>query len=101
MPRFTEVLVNLVLTVWLKVDGFSSALVARKITKEYAVDNKRSGFGANEFRTRDLVNYNAGNTHDCSVLTWKRYSSRLQNLIVYSQLCQLDLFYWLGDDYWF
>ena len=84
VPRFTEVLIILVLTVWFRVDGFSSSLVARRAIRDYIVDNRGSGFGASEFLTRDLVIYNAGNTHDCHVLTWKRYSCRIQNIIVYS-----------------
>jgi len=81
------------------VDGCSRSLVTKRAIRDYVVDNRASGFSASEFLTRDLVNYNAGNTHDYHVMTLKRYSSRPQNLIVYGQLCQLDLLYWLGYDY--
>nr|ABK24775.1 unknown [Picea sitchensis] len=52
VPRLAEVLVNLVLTVWFRVDGFSSSLVARRAIRNYVVDSKGSGFAANAFLTK-------------------------------------------------
>lgn len=52
VPRLTEVLINLVLTVWFRVDGFSSSVVARRAIRDYVVDSKGSGFGANAFLTK-------------------------------------------------
>lgn len=52
VPRLTEVLINLVLTVWFRVDGFSSSLVARRAIRDYVVDSRGSGFGANAFLTK-------------------------------------------------
>lgn len=62
VPRLTEVLINIVLTVLFKVDGFSSSLVARRTVRDYIVDRKGSGFAANAFLTKALVECDANNT---------------------------------------
>lgn len=71
LPRFVEVFVNLLLTGWFRVDGFSSALVARKAVRNYVVNSKGNGFAANAFLTKALVNYNADNTNVCQMLTFR------------------------------
>jgi hypothetical protein len=71
MPRFVEVFVNLLLTGWFRVDGFSSALVARKAVRNYVVDSKGNGFAANAFLSKALVNCNVDNTNVCQMLTFR------------------------------
>lgn len=53
--RLVEIFVNLLLTVFFKVDGFSSALAARRAVRSYVVDSKGSGLPANVFITSGLV----------------------------------------------
>lgn len=74
VPRFTEILVNFVLTGWFKVDGFSSALVARRAIKDYVVDSEGTSFAANVFLTKALIyehEHNGGVTDRCQVLTFR------------------------------
>lgn len=71
VPRLTEVVVNLILTGWFRVDGFSSSLVARRATRDSVVDSKGSGFAANAFLTRAMVKSNFNNTDVCQVLTFR------------------------------
>lgn len=51
VPRLTEALINFALTGWFKLDGFSSALAARRAVRSYVVDSKGNGFAANAFLT--------------------------------------------------
>lgn len=53
--RLVEIFVNLLLTVFFKVDGFSSALAARRAVRSYVVDSKGNGLPANVFLTSGLV----------------------------------------------
>lgn len=53
--RLVEIFVNLLLTVLFKVDGFSSALAARRAVRSYVVDSKGNGLPANVFLTSGLV----------------------------------------------
>lgn len=71
VPRLTEVLINLVLTFWFRVDGFSSALLARRTVRDYLVDSKSSGFAANAFLTEAVVKSNGDNSQVCQVLTFR------------------------------
>lgn len=43
VPRFAEALLNIILTAWLRVDGFSSALIARRAIRDDIVDNRGRG----------------------------------------------------------
>jgi len=69
VPRFIEIFVNVVLTGWLRVDGFSSSLVARRAVRDYVVDSKGTGFAANAFVTSALVKCNANST--CQLLSFR------------------------------
>lgn len=65
MPRFTEVLVNLVLPSWFRVYDFSASLVERGEIRDYVVGSKGSGFAANAFLTKlwpsaELKRYSSG-----------------------------------------
>jgi hypothetical protein len=74
VPRLTEIFINVLLTFWFKVDGFSSALVARRAIKDYIVDNRGRGFAAHVFITKAEVRSNANNTnnnHVCQLLSFK------------------------------
>ena len=71
VPRLAEVLINISLTIWFKVDGFSSALLARKAISRYIVDSKGNGFCANVFLTSAVVKSNADNTSVCQVLRFR------------------------------
>lgn len=67
LPRLAEVSLNIGLTVWFKVDGFSSSLVARRAVKDYVVDTKGSGFAASAF----LMKAKARKDNDCRVLRFR------------------------------
>lgn len=69
-PRFAEAVINFALTVCLRVDGFSSALVARRAVRDYLLDSRRNKFSANMFLVKALVKSNADYTHVCQVLTF-------------------------------
>eukprot|EP00253_Pinus_taeda_P002970 PITA_02970 len=71
VPRLAEVLINIVLTIWFKVDGFSSALLARRAISHYIVDSKGNGFCANSFLTSAVVKSAADNTNVCQVLRFR------------------------------
>lgn len=71
VPRLTEVAVNLILTGWFRVDGFSSSLVARRAIRDHVVDSKGSGFAANVFLTKAMVKSNSISTDVCQVLTFR------------------------------
>lgn len=75
VPRLAEVLVNLVLTGWFRVDGFSSSLVARRAIRNYVVDSKGSGFAANAFLTKAVSkvqpNPKDNTKYVCHVLTFR------------------------------
>jgi hypothetical protein len=43
-PRLAEVVINIVLTVCLRIDGFSSALIARREIRNYLLESKKMGF---------------------------------------------------------
>lgn len=68
VPRLTEIVINLALTFWFKVDGFSSALVARRAMRDYIVDNTRRGFAAHVFMNKAEVRSNEDNTNAYQVL---------------------------------
>jgi len=68
VTRLAEVLINLVLTGWFRVDGFSSALLARRGIRNYIVDSKGNGFAAIVFLTSAVLKSNANNTIVCQVL---------------------------------
>ena len=69
-PRFTELVINVVLTRCLRVDGFISTLVARRTVREYLLDSKGTRFPVNMFLGKSLVKSNADYTHVCKVLTF-------------------------------
>lgn len=69
VPRLIEVLVNIMLTGWLKVDGFSSALIARRVVRDYVLDGKGTGFSANAFLTSASVVRNESSL--CQVLSFR------------------------------
>ena len=71
VPRLTEVLVNIILTAWFRVDGFSSALVARRVVRDYIVDSRGTAIAANVFLTKCQVYSNEENTNVCQVLTFR------------------------------
>jgi hypothetical protein len=71
VPRLTEILINLVLTFWFGVDGFSSALIARRTVRNYLVDSKGSGFAANAFLTKAEVKSDENNTQVCQALFFR------------------------------
>ena len=86
VPRLTEVLLNLVITGWFNVDGFSSSLVARKIIRDYVVNIRGSRFTANAFLTSTiwgdvkgigtpagsfLLNFMARSNSGCAVLKFR------------------------------
>lgn len=83
-PRFAELVINVVLTGCLRVDGFSSALVARRAVREYLLDTKGTAFSANMFLVQALVKSNGDYTHVCQVLTFTSsvLSMRTLSLIV-------------------
>lgn len=80
LPRFTEILINLVLTLWFKVDGFSSALVARRTIRDYLVDSKGSGLAANAFLTKVKVQFDDNCTQVCQVLFFRGNYARIITL---------------------
>lgn len=69
LPRLSEALINIVLTVFFTVDGLSSSLVARRTIRDYIVDSKGTGFAANAFLTKALVRCDADST--CQLLTFR------------------------------
>lgn len=71
VPRLTEVVINLVLTFWFGVDGFSSALLARRTIRDYLVDTKGSGLAANAFLTKAMVKFDDSCTQVCQVLFFR------------------------------
>jgi len=71
VPRFAEALVNIIVTVWLRVDGFSSALIARRAIRGYIVDSRGSGIAGNAFLSKSRVYSNVENTNVCQVLTFR------------------------------
>lgn len=71
MPRVAEALDNITLSGWLRVDGFSAALVSRRAVKDYIVDNKGSRIAANAFLKNSRVYSNPENT---SILKFSRCS---------------------------
>lgn len=73
VPRLIEVLVNFLLTGWFRLDGFSSSLISRRALRDYIVDSTGSGFAANAFIAKALLNSNADNTNanSCQVLTFR------------------------------
>jgi hypothetical protein len=71
VPRLAEVLINIILTGWFRVDGFSTALVARRVIRDYIVDSRGSGIAANVFLKECEVHSNAENTDVCQVLTFR------------------------------
>lgn len=71
VPRLTEVVINLVLTFWFRVNGFSSSLVARRTIRDFVVDTKGSGFAANAFLTEAMVKSDDNNTQVCQVLIFR------------------------------
>lgn len=68
MPRLADVFVNIVLTGWLRVHGFSSSLVSRRGIRDYLVDNTGTGFAANAFLTEAAVFGSAHGTNVCQLL---------------------------------
>lgn len=71
VPRIIEISINVVLTVWIKLDGFSSAIVARRVVKSHVVNSTGNGFAANAFLTGALVKSNPRNTNVCQVLRFR------------------------------
>eukprot|EP00253_Pinus_taeda_P005415 PITA_05415 len=88
VPRFVEVLINLVLTGCFKVDGFCSALLVRRAISHaishYIVDSKGNGFCANVFLTSVVVKITIDNTSVCQVLRFR--GSTLLNLRTLSSI---------------
>eukprot|EP01018_Ginkgo_biloba_P005380 Gb_27443 [translate_table: standard] len=79
VPRFIELSLNVVLTGWFRVDGFSSSLIARRAIRDYVVDSRGNGFVANVFLKTALVNASATTSHICQVLTFRRNLISLRN----------------------
>jgi hypothetical protein len=71
VPRLTEVVITLVLTFWFRVDGFSSSLVARRTIRDFLVDTKGTGFAANAFLTKAVVQADNNNTQVCQILRFR------------------------------
>lgn len=72
---------NAVLTVLFKVDGFSSALTARRAARDYMVDGRGNGFCANVFLTEAHVHLSATSSSDiCQVLTFRHSITSLRAL---------------------
>jgi hypothetical protein len=80
-PKFAELVINVILTSCLRVDGFSSALVARRAVREYLIDSKGTGFSANMFLVKALVKSNADYTHVCQVLTFRSSVTTLSFIV--------------------
>ena len=84
LPSLIEILINLLLVGWFKVDGFSTSMVARKGVRRYIVGNKESGFAANAFLSRGLVKSEDKNVtlvyHVFHVLTFQGSFVRLISL---------------------
>nr|ADE77196.1 unknown [Picea sitchensis] len=80
VPRLAEVFINLKLTLYFGVDGFSSSLVARRAMRDYLVDSTGTGFVANVFVTKALVKSNADNTNVCQVLNFTSSFLSLRSL---------------------
>lgn len=64
-------MINIILTAWFRVDGFSSSLVARRVIRDYVVDSRGTGIAANVFLKKCKVYSNAENTNVCQVLTFR------------------------------
>lgn len=71
LPRVVEIVINIILTDWFRVDGFSSSLVARRVIRDYVVDSRGTGIAANVFLKKCEVYSNAENTNVCQVLTFR------------------------------
>lgn len=78
IPRIVEVLLNLLLTGWLRVDGFSSALVARRAVRDYIVDSKETGLAANAFLHEPWVTYKQNGV--CQVLSFRGSIINVRNV---------------------
>lgn len=76
VPRFTEILINLVLVLWFKVDGLSSALVARRAMKQYIVDAGAREFPGHLFVNKAEVRSNDDNTN---VYQWLSFRGNVWN----------------------
>lgn len=70
-PRISEILINLLLTFWFTVDGFSSSMAARRTVRNYLVDCEGKGLAANAFLTEANVNSDPHNKHVIQVLTFR------------------------------
>lgn len=71
LPRVAEIVINIILTAWFRVDGFSSSLVARRVIRDYIVDSRGTGIAANVFLKKCEVYSNAENTNVCQVITFR------------------------------
>lgn len=71
LPRLTEILINLVLVFWFKVDGFSSSLIARRAVRNYIVNDSKRGFAAHVFMNAAEVRSNDDNTNVYQVLSFR------------------------------
>lgn len=71
VPKIVEISINFLLTFWIKVDGFSSAMVARKAVKNHVLNSTGDGFAAIAFLTGALVKYNGSNNTVCQVLRFR------------------------------
>jgi hypothetical protein len=69
--RFSEIVINFVLAFWFKVDGFSTSLVSRRTIRDHLVNSKGSGFAANAFLMKAIVQFNADNIQVFQVLTFR------------------------------
>lgn len=94
LPRLLEILINSLLTGLFRVDGFSSALTARRAIRDYIVDSRGNGFFVNVFLTKALVNASATNSHICQVLTFRHPLISLRALALVSGGVNLLCTFW-------
>jgi len=71
VPRSVEILINLGVTFWFKVDGFSSALVARRAVRDYIVDNTTRGFAAHVFIAKAEAQSNDNHSNVYQLLSFR------------------------------
>lgn len=69
VQRFIEIIVNVLVTWWLRVDGLSSSLIARRVVRDYLVDSKGTGFAANAFLTEAFIKCNQSSV--CQILSFR------------------------------
>lgn len=78
LPRLTVVFIQIVLTFWFKVDGFSSFVLAERTLRNYLPDR----IHPHRFLTKAHVKSNADNTNACQVLFFRGDLQRLALFLI-------------------